>query len=64
MTSRGTYRLLLRLTPHHAPPDVRLRRLLKYALRECGLKCISVVPANAPLQGAERKKRPPKAEVG
>jgi hypothetical protein len=38
----GDYRLILRPQPSPTPVAVRLRRLLKYALRVVGLKCLRV----------------------
>jgi len=44
-----TFTLLLRdVDPDGAPLMVRLRRLLKYALRACGLRCREVWPEAAP----------------
>ena len=38
---RPLFRLVLRPEPNVAEPDRALRRLLKLALRKCGLRCIS-----------------------
>ena len=48
MTDPAEYRLTFKAQSSDVPPEVRLRRLLKYALRVCGLKCVSVedVPAS------------------
>jgi hypothetical protein len=37
-----TYTLTLTPTPGDVPPEIRLRRLLKTALRVYGLRCVSV----------------------
>jgi hypothetical protein len=43
------------------PGIVRLRRLLKLALRSCGLRCVSVADAKpeAPSHAPPRRKNPP-----
>ena len=43
------YTLVLEATPrHHAPAIVRLRRLLKVALRTFGLRCVECRPLDPP----------------
>ena len=37
--------LELRAEPSDVPVEVRLRRSLKYLLRACQLRCVSIVPA-------------------
>jgi hypothetical protein len=36
------YRLTLRPLPGPVPPHIRLRQLLKRALRSCGLRCTTL----------------------
>ena len=54
MTKRPTYALTLRALPDrdNVPPIVRMRRLLKHALRSCGMRCVSIceVPADTPTE--------------
>src|SRR5437868_6326786 len=50
-----SFRIVLKAQKQNVPAIARLRRTLKYALRECGLDCVSVVDATAPLQGVERE---------
>ena len=41
VAERPVFALRLRAEPHPTiPPAIRLRRLLKYALRACHLRCI------------------------
>ena len=48
------YRLTLRVVPGHAgPPIVRLRRLLKAALRAYGLRCVQLEELPAPGPAAQ-----------
>jgi hypothetical protein len=59
-------RLTLRALPGPwGPVAVRLRFLLKYALRTCGLKAVSVEelapPATMMMQDATRADKPPRA---
>lgn len=42
MDEQPDYRLVLRPLRREEPPVIRLRRLLKTALRAFGLKCVSV----------------------
>lgn len=49
----NSYRLVIEAQNSHVPEIVRLRRALKYMLRDCGFKCLSVVDVKAPEQGAE-----------
>ena len=51
------YRLTLRPLPSSIAPAIRLRALLKYALRACRLRCVHVeeLPADSgATRGAER----------
>ena len=50
MTTRLTYVLTLTPLPDDVPPIYRMRRLLKHALRSCGMRCVSIceVPADTP----------------
>lgn len=52
------FRLTLRPTPGDVPAAVRLRAVLKYALRACGLRCVRVeeVPRDGP--GGRDRGRP------
>ncbi len=40
--SEPDVRLTLRPLPDEVPTDIRLRRLLKYALRALGLRCVKI----------------------
>jgi len=51
----NSYRLILRAHQSDVPENVRMRRLLKYALRECEFVCTSITDAKAPRQGVERE---------
>lgn len=51
MTKQPTYSLTLRSQPGFTvPPEVRLRRALKYLLRVCGLRCVTLNEPTAPQQ--------------
>lgn len=42
MSGGPTYRLIVRVQGPGPPPAIRVRRLLKLALRCCGLRCVEV----------------------
>ena len=50
MSDRLTYILTLTPLPDDVPPIYRMRRLLKHALRSCGMRCTDIkeVPADGP----------------
>lgn len=43
-------------SPHDVPPDVRLRHLLKRALRDWQLKCLEIVELRDEVKGPEEGK--------
>ena len=47
MTDRPKYSLVVEALPSDVPAVVRLRRLLKYALRSCRLRCRRIEPRDA-----------------
>jgi len=59
--STPSYVLTLRSLPDHngVPVIIRLRRVLKYALRVCGLKCVAIVPAVGVDQGSDTESGAP-----
>ena len=65
MTERTIYNLTLRAEPgSEIPPAIRLRRLLKHALRSCGLRCTEVreIKPDTP-QPQERESRDEHSDV-
>lgn len=46
-------RLRLKAVGQGPPPAIRLRRLLKYALRNCGLRCLEIERARPPMTPRE-----------
>ena len=56
MTDRTTYHLVLRAEKSDVEPIYRLRRLLKYALRGCGLRCVSVEEVKPDAQSSQVNK--------
>jgi len=48
MIDRPTYRFLPKGEPSSVPAVVRLRRALKYLLRVCGFRAVSVEEVQAP----------------
>jgi hypothetical protein len=58
-TPQPTFRLVLRAVPGGGPVEVRLRSLLKVALRAFGFRCVKVeeVPVEPPAQEQATSKR-------
>jgi hypothetical protein len=48
MSNPNTYTITLEPLPEGPPAEIRIRRLLKIALRMLGLKCVNVTETNTP----------------
>jgi len=59
MSTKVEYTLVLQVIDDDHPPEIKLRRALKYALRACGLRCWRCVEGD----GLQRVK-PPESELG
>lgn len=59
-TNRPVYLIRLQAQPSDIPVSVRLRRLLKYALRATGFKCLELVQVGETEEtaGAHMERRP------
>ena len=51
--NRERFVITLELLPSTVPTPIRLKRLLKYALRCLGLKCTRIVPATDGVEKTE-----------
>ena len=57
-TPRPRYRIELEALPDPTPVIIRLRRLLKHALRACRLRCVECRPAEEPAAATAALCRP------
>lgn len=66
----STFNIQFTATPGAIPPTTRMRRLLKFALRSCGMRCTAISPGTELEPGnvtdtrAETPQEPPNEKTG